>query len=290
MGPDDGTPTAGGDPFADLRRELARFGPPIVVFNKSHSGSRVLAQLLLDQGVYLGSDINESNDSLDILAIFQSVVLQHYPDYQGLFRNPDPALVALIRERLLAHLSGFPGGRWGWKLCETTYILPLIAHLFPEAHYLHLVRDGRDVAFSNHVAPYTPLWRKVYFNTDRLSRWHGLPLSRGPYRVMPPLYNARHWANMVTIGRAFGSMMGRRYMEIRYEDLVLDFRAAAARVLAFLQITPDEAGLARLEATLRPAVGKYRRKSKFMLWLAMRELEPTLASFGYGPRGGGEQS
>ena len=37
-----------------------------------------------------------------------------------------------------------------------------------EARYIHLIRDGRDVAFSDHHAPDKAFWRKVYFNTDRI--------------------------------------------------------------------------------------------------------------------------
>jgi hypothetical protein len=50
-----------------LRDELQRFGPPVVVFNKSHSGSRLLAGLIAEAGIFMGAHQNESNDSWDIL-------------------------------------------------------------------------------------------------------------------------------------------------------------------------------------------------------------------------------
>jgi len=34
-----------------------------------------------------------------------------------------------------------PGARRGWKLCETGHALPVISRLFPEARFLHLIRD-----------------------------------------------------------------------------------------------------------------------------------------------------
>jgi hypothetical protein len=66
----------------------------------------------------------------------------------GFSRLPWPeALQQLISETLDAHLAGYQQGTaWGWKLCETTLILPLLAALFPTGRYIHLVRDGRDVA------------------------------------------------------------------------------------------------------------------------------------------------
>ena len=38
--------------------------------------------------------------------------------------------------------------RWGDKTPEYTHDLPVIGELFPEAKYVHMVRDGRDVALS----------------------------------------------------------------------------------------------------------------------------------------------
>lgn len=38
--------------------------------------------------------------------------------------------------------------RWGDKTPEYTHDLPVIGELFPDAKYIHMVRDGRDVALS----------------------------------------------------------------------------------------------------------------------------------------------
>jgi hypothetical protein len=272
------------DPFRELRGRLAQFGPPVVVFNKSHSGSRVLARVLEEAGVFLGAHTNPSMDSLDLLRLVEHLVTTRYPDYGPAFRAPDRILNELIADVFSSHMQGFEGGRWGWKLCETTFILPLIHELFPDALYLHLLRDGRDVAFCDHVAPRDPFWKKIYFNTDKIRYWRGLPLSRSTYRVLSPLYNARHWANSVTVGRAYGMMLGDRYMEVRYEDLIQNFPDTTRALLGFLglEATPD--ALADVERSLvKSKVGNHRQRSRFLRWLAFRELEPTLAAFGYGP-------
>ncbi len=132
-----------------LARRLSALPPPIVVFNKSHSGSRLLARLLREQGIFMGAVLNESEDALPLLRLVEHVVLTYHPDFSPLWgQSPWPeALQQLISETLDAHLAGYqPGTAWGWKLCETTYILPLLAALFPTGRYIHLVRDGRDVA------------------------------------------------------------------------------------------------------------------------------------------------
>lgn len=270
-------------PFAAVREAMAGFGPPIVVFNKSHSGSRLLARMLERSGVYMGADRNIEEDALPILSIVQRLVVGHYPDYRPLLAQGDPDLEAAILDALAAHLRGFAGGRWGWKLCETAYVLPVLDAIFPQARYVHLIRDGRDVAFSNHVWPRSPFWKKVYFDTADIGFWRGMPLASIPYKLLAPLYNARHWANSVTVGRRTGRAMGARYAEIRYEDLVTDFVGTAARLLASLGVPADRAMLDSMAAEVsRDKVGKFRRRSAFQRWLAMLELRPTLAEFGYG--------
>ncbi|MEP6810209.1 MAG: sulfotransferase, partial [Chthoniobacterales bacterium] len=224
--------------LAVVRDELAALGAPIIVFNKSHSGSRLLARLLKEAGVFMGAHQNDSDDSEDIFELVEYLVRQYYPDYSPLW-NPaapaDPTLPDLIRKVFAAHTEGFiPGGRWGWKLCETTYIVPVLDFLFPNARYIHLIRDGRDVAFSDHRAPNNPFWKKIYFNTEHVFAWRGLRFHRRDYERRSHIYNALHWANSVAVGRAYGAMLRERYLEVRYEDLCERFESTAERVLAFI--------------------------------------------------------
>ena len=91
----------------------------------------------------------------------------HYPDYQRLFGEGDPQLFASLIPAIEAHLKDCPPGmRWGWKLSETGYALPLFARLFPEAWFIHLVRDGRDLAFSHFRAPDDAILRKAHFGDE----------------------------------------------------------------------------------------------------------------------------
>ena len=167
-----------------VREHLRPLGSPVVVFCKSHSGSRLLAQLIEQAGVYMGARQNESSDSLDLLELVKNLVELYYPDYSPLWnaagRRDDVASTAeLARKAIADHLKGRDSSSrslWGWKLCETLYVLPVIDFLFPEARYIHLIRDGRDVAFCNHTSPNTPFWKKIYFNTDRMERWRGYRL------------------------------------------------------------------------------------------------------------------
>lgn len=281
------TSGAGTAMLAELAREFAHLGPPIIVFNKSHSGSRLLAQLLSDLGVFMGADLNESNDALPILDLVHFITERHIPDFAGLYQNGDPDLPQAVRSSMAAHLQGFqPPGRWGWKLCETTYIVPVLAQIFPDAKFVHLVRDGRDVAFCDHVAPKAAFWRKVYFHTDRIERWIGFPMTNRAYRANAHIFNARHWVMSVSLGRAYGAMLGDRYIEVRYEDLISDLKGTARALCDRLELAYDDARVTALSKSVYSnRVSKWSREPKWKVREALSILEPALSELGYSQKG-----
>ena len=261
-------------------RALAALGPPVIVYNASHSGSRLLALMLKRLGVFMGADLNESEDSLPVFDLVRYLVEAHAPDFSRLLDEGDAELPSRIRAAFRDHLAARPVGRWGWKLPETGHVLPVISRLFPDAAYIHLVRDGRDVAFSPFVAPKHPFWRKIYFNSDAITSWHGLAMTQRAYRAQGHLFNAARWVNSVTLGRAHGAMLGRRYLELHYEDVVADPDAALARLSAFLGIEAPWARFDRREVSTG-SVGKWRAAPRRDVAGVRPILEPTLAAFGY---------
>jgi len=276
-----------GRTLEDARDAFAGLPPPVVVFNKSHSGSRLLARLLESSGIWMGGRLNASHDAEGLFPLVRHVVERYYPDYPELWRSGrwDDALVGLIMDVFGEHLDGRGDRPWGWKLCETVYLLPLVDYLFPEARYIHIIRDGRDVAFSDHVPPVEPLWRKIYVDSDRVVSWRGLTfgrLARIFYRLDSSRYNMQHWVNSVELGRRYGAMLGDRYHEVRYEDLCRDFDRVGREVLRFAQALDPEAGLATIGPTVSPSsIGKFRRRNPLKVAAVTRYARPLLTSLGY---------
>ncbi|MGI9118545.1 MAG: sulfotransferase family protein [Acidimicrobiales bacterium] len=113
---------------------------------------------------------------------------------------------------LYAHRQG--KDRYGDKMPGYVLRLPLLARLFPEARFVHVIRDGRDVCLS-----LTELWFK-----DR-----GLGEA------------ALFWKRRVVVGRRAGRRLGpHRYREVRYEDLVDDPVGTVKSLCHFLDLEPDE--------------------------------------------------
>ena len=98
--------------------------------------------------------------------------------------------------------------RYGDKTPGYVARIPLLARLFPEARFVHVIRDGRDSSLSY------------------------LDRGYGPRDVAEA---AIRWESRVRRGRADGRDLGpARYTELRYEDLVSDPAAALAPVCGFL--------------------------------------------------------
>src|ERR1700745_3064055 len=91
-----------------VRNELQRLAPPMVIFNKSHSGSRLLARLVGEGGGFMGATLNESTHSWDVLKLVEYLVERYYPDYSPLWdpQQPDEKLVDLIRDVFGSHTEG----------------------------------------------------------------------------------------------------------------------------------------------------------------------------------------
>lgn len=95
--------------------------------------------------------------------------------------------------------------RWGDKTPLYVMAMPTIAELLPEAHFIHMIRDGRDVALS-----VRPLW----FGPNSLEE------------------AAVWWQRRIEAGRRAGAALS--YLEVRYESLVEDTRLQLERVCRFL--------------------------------------------------------
>jgi hypothetical protein len=116
--------------------------------------------------------------------------------------------------------------------------------LFPEARFIHVIRDGRDVALSMRRASAT---------------WDP---SMGP--GLPMKLRAESWRRQVENVRVHRDWLGDRYLEIRYESMRADPESAMRTLFDFAEI-PYEDGLLQTirEATQLSSYGDVARASGF---------------------------
>lgn len=136
----------------------------------------------------------------------------------ALVDDPAPASFAETVRRAFAGWAAHEGKpRYADKTPMHVLHLRRLARMFPEARFVHLVRDGRDVALS---------YRSV--------AW-------GPSTVEDA---ALLWRRRVGAGRRAGRRLGPgRYREVRYEDLVAEPERVARELCAFLDLAWDGAML-----------------------------------------------
>ena len=114
---------------------------------------------------------------------------------------------------LYAERVGKP--RWGDKTPRYVTRMRLIADALPEAHFVHVIRDGRDVALSvrdRTVKDYT---------VERV---------------------AQRWKEKVSKARRDAPLL-KHYMELRYENLVLDPEGSLRGICEFAELRFDDAML-----------------------------------------------
>jgi hypothetical protein len=134
----------------------ARLRGPIVVVGRPHSGTRILARMLADHGVFVGATTRGFLDSLSWCTRFvvPLVASRFFPCFPE--PGEDAAFDRFVAARLDDALARFfahgvpPAGTpWGWKYPETLFVMPILERLLPGARFVHLVRDGRDVCLSD---------------------------------------------------------------------------------------------------------------------------------------------
>jgi hypothetical protein len=121
--------------------------------------------------------------------------------------TPGDALRAFYR--LYAERAGKP--RWGDKTPGYLRRMRKIERALPEARFIHLIRDGRDVAVSI------------------------TGLHFGPDTVRDA---AQRWASRVRKARRQGAEV-QHYVEVRYEDLVLEPEPTLRRVCDYVELPWD---------------------------------------------------
>ena len=113
--------------------------------------------------------------------------------------------------RVFAHYASQRGkSRYGDKMPAYVLRIPALAAMFPEGRFVHIIRDGRDVALS----------------AMAIAGQRHDPVALGI-----------DWRRRVEAGRAAGQRLGaRRYHELRYEHLVADPAEPVAELCRFLDL------------------------------------------------------
>jgi Sulfotransferase family len=203
--------------------------PPVFVIGSPRSGTTLL-RLMLDShpAISCGEETHFLRDLETIVGRNWALVATY-----GLSREwwleRIRALYGEFQAEVLAR-----SGKTRWAEKDPTYTLHLdfIEELFPDARFIHLMRDGHDV-----VASFRDRWG--YKSAARAAR--------------------SEWARYVRAAQMLGERLPpERFLEVRYEHLVADPDHEGRRIFAFLDEAWD-ATVLDFDPAAHAATERYRR-------------------------------
>ena len=204
--------------------------PLVTVIGRGHSGTRAISHTLYASGVFMGDRLNRSGDLVPPGAMYEAcrIIAEHVGwdgglawDFSRLHEMEIPqAFTDLIESYLssvLKEQEKHPARLVGWKIPETTLVYPWLRRLFPDIRYIFWLRDPRDSILSSHT-------------TDDLARF-GVPY---PPTEDERLRRAISWKYQYDIVQA--TPRPANWLEVRFEDFVLQQEETLARLEAYLGI------------------------------------------------------
>lgn len=129
------------------------------------------------------------------------------------------------------HLKYAGKKRFVTKRTANTQRLELLNAIFPDAYFIHIVRDGRAVAVS---LTQTPWWKSMaLWWSDRKKVSELLSSGEKPMELA-----ATHWQKNVLEILKNRRLFKKRYLEVTYEDLTNDPHKILSSILKFCRLRP----------------------------------------------------
>ena len=148
------------------------------------------------------------------------------------FNSPIPQQFVDLIEQYLVSLRQATVDLKGWKIPETTLVYPWIQRLFPDTKFIFWVRNPRDCIMGAHLTDDLHDWGIDYPPTEDIR-----------------LKRAYSWMYQYQLVKATPKPAS--WIEVRFEDFVLDQERTLARLEQFMGFK-----LARITVR-REAVGRY---------------------------------
>jgi Sulfotransferase family len=262
--------------------EIFGLDTPIGVGGVGGSGTRLIAAILQELGFYLGRDLNEPLDNLWFTLLFKrhAALDWSYTEFARVLAIFKKAMcgggellpeeirvieVAAASDRqqhdanwlshraasLVRECSGGSRGNspWGWKEPNTHVVLPRLNVLMPRMRYIHVTRNGLDMAYGrNQNQP--RLWGRRFLGID-------------PIQV-DPRYSLKYWVAAHQRILDAGSKMGERFLVVNYDRLCRNPSTELPRLIEFAGLEASGKRLDSASRLIQPqeGIGRFKRFSR----------------------------
>jgi hypothetical protein len=187
------------------------------------------------------------------------------PWYQRFARDLD------FRLAQIRHCAALPSANhpWGVKNPRTILMLPYLNQKYPGMRFLHVVRDGRDMAFSknqNQLEKYG----EFLFESEELTN------------TLQPVRSMMFWSrvNLRTSNFAEIYLPG-RYLRVNFEDLCGDPETIVRSIFDFLGNPSAGVQAAVSEVLSPPTIGRWRYYDADTVAQVIEAGKEALEKFGY---------
>jgi hypothetical protein len=254
-----------------LNRDLLADLDPRVIGATGGSGTRVVGEVVRAAGMYIGTNLNDYQDALDFGSYSDRWINKFVSGggLEGLTEGVRAEMTADLAAVMSTHRRDLPedAARWGWKEPRSIYLLPFFNSVMPTLRFLHWIRDGRDMAFSE--------------NQQQLRKHGKTVLSPDEVRWKKPVRSITLWARVNTRAANFGEQqMPGRYLRLRFEDLCSDPVETIGRIFDFFGLHGD---LESAAAKVRPpaTLGRWQRTPRKTVEQLHDVANQALERFGY---------
>ncbi len=252
-----------------LSADLAAHGPRVIGATGG-SGTRVTARIVRGAGMYIGTDLNPYEDALCFGAYSDRWINE--------FITTDPQARAGLEGRmdedltatLATHLADLPddAAAWGWKEPRSIYLVPFLHARMPTLRFLHFIRDGRDMAFSD--------------NQKQLEKHGKAVFSDGWPSWRKPIRSISLWNRVNLRAADFGEqVLGDRYLRVRFEDLCAEPTQTVERILTFFGLEGDAEAIGASEVRPPDSLRRWQHEGKRLVAELERRADEGLRRFGY---------
>ena len=240
-----------------------RRSEPVILLGMHRSGTSLTTRLLGDLGFHMGYRLSRDAEAVFFQRLNRRIfsaagvkwgdvdpLIQLMDSEAFLARQTQSVESWLLKDRFLLNpgvgveqffgrdlwkrMQAQPLDRWGWKDPRTTLTFPIWLRIFPHAKFVHVLRNGIDVAISTH---------RRSLKQQRKLRNRLFPLDYSP-ATLDFDYCFHLWETYVTfILDHKDPIPDENYLEIRYEALLQNPHGTLATVLSFLGKRVPEARL-----------------------------------------------
>jgi hypothetical protein len=272
-----------------IQRRHARLAAerPVVLMGRGKSGTRLLSLAVGQLGVALGLTPRLPAADIDHRYFRQTVKALAQRNFAALSAEQVPPGDVERFEQAVEQAWGLLQRRspeapaWGWKWPETYLITPIVFAAFPKGRYIHMVRDGRDLAFKRHL-------------TDDVRRPLGRALLTHLGMTGQPRYlqAARSWQFQVEAYLRFAARIpAAQRLELTYEEMCRAPVETLARIADFLALPVTRECQEWVTRNIEPRdLSQYLRAPPEQVRQVEALIGDTLARLGYPLAHPGRQS